>query len=83
MKGLIIDGFVDGSKMMVCPHQFEDCECQSPVGDGAFCVCKYYYIHPEIDYCIKDENKEYLKDASENKAEALDMIDRLMEEFGG
>lgn len=26
MKGLIIDGFVDGSKMMVCPHQFEDCE---------------------------------------------------------
>ena len=56
MAGLIIDGFVDGTKMMVCPHQFEDCEYQSPVavGDGAFCVCNYYYIHPEIDYCVKD-----------------------------
>ena len=58
MKGLIIDGFVDGSKMMVCPHQFEDCEYQSPVGDGVFCVFNYYDTHPEIDYCIKDEEKK-------------------------
>ena len=81
MKGLIVDGFVDGSKMMVCPHQFEVCEYQSPVGDGAFCVCRFYDIHPDIDYCMKDENNERLEDASSHNTEALEFIDRLMEEF--
>ena len=44
---VIFDGFdfngkPSGRKCMLCIHQFEECQYQSPYGEGAFLICKNY-----------------------------------------
>ena len=39
---LIVDSFVPGKKMMICPYQkYGICYHQFPAGDGAFLICTY------------------------------------------
>ncbi len=41
-KPLIVDSFVPGKKMMICPYQkYGICDHQFPAGDGAFLICTY------------------------------------------
>jgi hypothetical protein len=59
---LIVDSFVPGEKMMICPHQtwFNDlrkCKYQFPAGDGAFLICTYEHCL-ELKRCKLDVDEE-------------------------
>lgn len=59
---IIVDSFVPGRKMMICPHQtwFGDrfeCKYQFPAGDGAFLVCTYENCI-ELKKCKLEADKE-------------------------
>jgi len=61
---IIVDGFKEGTKMMLCPYQYDRCHYQFPGGDGAFLICTYSKCI-ELGKCHKDnylsefENKLY------------------------
>ena len=59
---MIVDSFVPGEKMMICPHQtwFKDktkCKYQFPAGDGAFLICTYEKCI-ELGKCKRDFDNE-------------------------
>lgn len=58
MDGEWFDGFDSngkptGKKCRICRHQFNECEWQSPFGDGAFFTCWY----TDKEKCILEENE--------------------------
>jgi hypothetical protein len=54
---MIVDSFVPGKKMMICPHQRLDCKYQFPAGDGAFLICTYEK-RIELGKCKRDFDNE-------------------------
>lgn len=55
---LIVDSFVPGKKMMICPHQDADCKYGFPAGDGAFLICTYEHCLELKDCIIDVEERE-------------------------
>ena len=57
---LIVDGFVPGEKMMICPYQkYGICDHQFPAGDGAILICIYEHCI-ELKQCKKDLDNDRL-----------------------
>ena len=50
---MIVDGFKEGTKMMLCPYQYDRCHYQYPAGDGAFLICNYSKCI-ELGKCCRD-----------------------------